>query len=220
MQDQKSSVRHIAIYGTDKGRGKRWELPIDENNPYDIKALKLACLNPPANRYVRYNPFPNVVLGDWHDDIGKVDWDERFLCEVKRFSKIMVKRFPRLGGGFIILQSSTKLHKIRDESLDKIAYTYKSKSYHTVFNGKVSYNELDSMLAWLCLFTKDMKLITWFLLQLIKGTYTLRLGFKGRKRPPKIVCCYGSQDGQIKKFLETYVFVQNFLRENEREIAK
>jgi len=111
----------------------------------------------------------------------KVDWDEQFLCEVKRFCMIMVKRFPVLGGGFIILQSSTKTHKIRNDTFTEFAY--KSKSYHIVFNGVVSKNEVQSILAWLCLFTKDNKLIIWFPLHLIKGSYTLRIGFKGRKKP-------------------------------------
>jgi hypothetical protein len=185
MQNQKSNLRHVAVYGKHDHKGKRWELLVDENNPKDIEALRLACLHPPKNRFPRFNPFPNVSLGNWDTEIAMVDWDERFLCGVKRLSTIIVKRSSALGGGFIILQSSTKLHKIRDESLDKIAHSYKSKSYHTVFNGKVSKSELDAMLAWLCLFTKDNKLITWFLLQMIKGTYTLRHGFKGRKKPPK-----------------------------------
>jgi hypothetical protein len=143
----------------------------------------------------------------------KVDLDERFLCEVKRFCKIMVKRFPVLGGGFIILQSSTKLCKIRNDTFTEFAYTYKSKSYHTVFNGEVTKDELQSILAWLCLFTKDNNLITWFLLQLIKGSYTLRIGFKGKKNPPRIVYRYGNQDKQIAKFLANRQFILDFLRD-------
>jgi len=115
------------------------------------------------------------------------------------------------------LQSSVKTRKIRNDVFTEIAYSYKSKSYHTVFNGEVSEDELQSILAWLCLFTKDNKLITWFLLQLIKGTYSLRIGFKGRKKPPKIVYHMGNQDRQIAKFLENRNFILDFLesiREN------
>jgi hypothetical protein len=118
--------------------------------------------------------------------------------------------------GFIILQSSTTLHKVRDESLNEIAYEYKTKSYHTIFNRSVSHEELNSILAWLCLFTKDNKLITWYLLQNIKGTYTLRHGFKGKKSFPKIVYRYGNQDKQIKKFLCNRAFILNFLKEESR----
>lgn len=114
------------------------------------------------------------------------------------------------------MQSSATTRKIRNDSFTDIAYTYKSKSYHTVFNGEVSKDELQSILAWLCLFTKDQKLITWFLLQLIKGSYTLRIGFKGRKKPPEIVCRYGNQDRQIARFLANRQFILDFIKEAGR----
>ena len=77
--------------------------------------------------------------------------------------------------------------------------------------GEVAEEELQSILAWLCLFTKDNKLITWFLLQLIKGTYTLRIGFRGRKKPPRIAYRWGNKDRQIAKFLENRNFILDFL---------
>ena len=98
----------------------------------------------------------------------------------------------------------------------EIACTYKSKSYHTVINCEVSKDELQSILAWLC-FTKDNKLTMWFLLQMIRITYTLWIGFKGKKKPPKIVYRWGKQDRQIAKFLENRNFVLDFFgfnREN------
>jgi hypothetical protein len=210
MQGQKShpNERHIAVYGSHNGKGKRWELHGTEKQL--SRVMEKIVQHPPKERFVR-NPFPNVVLGDWDDDIVKVDWDERSLCEVKRLSMMMNNRYNL--DGFIILQSSTTLHKIRNESLTEIAYTYKTKSYHTVFNRKVSFNELNSILAWLCLLTKDNNIIEWFLLQMIKGTYTLRHGFKGRKKPPKIVYRYGNQDNQIAKFLANREFILNFLKD-------
>ncbi len=210
--------RRVAVYGSHDKKSKRWELSGSEEEL--LKVLPLAVQHPPTQCFPRSpkdsrlngnNPYPEVVLGDHDTDIFKIDWDERFLCEVKRYCKIMVKRFPVLGGGFIILQSSVKTRKIRNDTFTEIAYSYKSPSYHTVFNGEVSGNELQSILAWLCLFTKDWGLITWFLLQLIKRTYTLRIGFKGRKKPPKIVFRYGNQDRQIKKFLENRDFILDFL---------
>jgi len=72
----------------------------------------------------------------------------------------------------------------------------------------------------LCLFTKDTKLITWYLLQNIKGTYTLRLGFKGKKKPPKIVYRFGNQDKQIAAYLSNRDFVFNFLEEESRNFRK
>lgn len=203
------TIRHVAIYGSHDRKGKRWELSGTEKQLRP--ALKLAVQHPPKQRFV-HNPFPNVVLGDWDTDIAKVDWDERFLCEVKRFSMLMNNRFGL--DGFIILESSTTTHKVRNEDLTEICYTYKSKSYHTVFNRKVTPYELMRMLAWLCLFTKDTKLITWFHLQLIKDTFTLRHGFKGRKKPPRIVYHYGNQDKQTAKFLSNRAFIHSFLEDS------
>jgi hypothetical protein len=214
-QSTAKNQRHIAIYGSHDKKSKRWEL---EGSKEELKkVLPLVVKHPPEQCFPRRNPFPKVVLGDWDNDMVKIDWDERFLCEVKRFSKIMVKRFPVLGDGFIILKSSTKLRKIRNDTFTDVAYAYKSPSYHTVFNGVVSKGELEGVLAWLCLFTKDNGLITWFLLQLIKGTYTLRIGFKRNKKPPKIVFRYGNQDKQIKKFLENREFILNFLNESGKK---
>ena len=217
MENQKLPLkRHISVYGSHEKKSKRWELSGSKEEL--SRVLPLAVQHPPNQCFPRLikNPFPNVVLGDFDDDIVKVDWDERFLCEVKRFCKIMVKRFPVLGGGFIILQSSVKTRKIRNDVFTEIAYSYKSPSYHTVFNGVVSKDELESILAWLCLFTKDWNLIIWFLLQLHKRTYTLRIGFKGKKKPPKIVYRYGNQDKQIAKFLENRAFILNFLAQSEK----
>ena len=209
-----NNQRHVAIYGSHDKKSKRWELSGSEAELKEV--LPLAVKHPPNQCFPRLtkNPYPNVVLGDFDIDMVKVDWDERFLCEVKRFCKILVKRFPVLDGGFIILKSSTKLRKIRNDTFTDIAYSYKSPSYHTVFKGAVSKDELDSILAWLCLFTKDWNLIIWYLLQQTKKTHTLRIGFKGKKKPPKIVYRWGSQDRQIAKFLENRNFILEFLELN------
>jgi hypothetical protein len=212
---KKANSLNISVYGSNNRKGKRWEL---SGTKKELKSvLKTACVNPPEKRFPKYNPFPNVVLGDHDTDIVKVDWDERPYTEVKLFSRLMNERYHL--DGLAILQSSTKHHKVRDETLEKFAYEYITKSYHTVFNRPVSHLELNSILAWLCIFTKDNKLITWFLLQNIKGTYTLRLGFKGKKKPPKIVYRYGNQDKQIKKFLSNRAFVLNFLEEESRKVS-
>lgn len=70
---------------------------------------------------------------------------------------------------------------------------------------------MNRILAWLCLFTKDNKLVTWFLLQMIKGTFTLRHGFKKSKSFPQIVYRFGNQNGQIAKFLANREFILDFL---------
>jgi hypothetical protein len=206
----KADIKHVAVYGHKNGQGRRWELA---GTPEELKSvLNTIVKHPPKERFPRYNPYPKVVLGDWDNDIVKVDWDERNLVEVKQFSRLMNERYHL--DGFIILQSSTHKREIRTEDLTQIAYTYKTKSYHTVFNRSVSWNELHSILAWLCLFTKDNKLVIWFLLQLIKGTFTLRVGFKKRKKPPRIVYRFGNQNGQIAKFLANRKFILGFLRDS------
>jgi hypothetical protein len=44
-------------------------------------------------------------------------------------------------------------------------------------------------------------------MQDIKETNTLRIGSKGDKKPPRIVYRYGSQNNQIKWFLENRAFI-------------
>ena len=54
--------------------------------------------------------------------------------------------------------------------------------------------------------------------RLIKGKYTLRIGFKGKKKPPIIVYRYPkdgrNQDRQIAKFLENRNLILEFLELN------
>jgi hypothetical protein len=95
---------------------------------------------PPKKRFPRYNPYPRVSLGDWDNDIVKVDWDERSIIDVKRFSFMLNNRYKL--NGFIILQSSIKTRKVYDENHKKIVYQYKVGSYHTVFNRPISWSEL------------------------------------------------------------------------------
>jgi hypothetical protein len=72
--------------------------------------------------------------------------------------------------------------------------------------------ELNRILAWLCLRLKDENLTKWFFMQLQKGTYTLRIGFKERKKPPRIIYRFGNQDKQIRKFLENRKFILDSLK--------
>ena len=203
------ALRHVAIYGAHDKKSKRWELAGTEKQLRP--AIKLAVEHPPRSRFPR-NPFPNVVLGDWNDDIVYIDFDEMSLVDVKRWSKILSVRY-RLDG-FIILRSSVKTHRIKDQELEKTVFEYKTKSYHVVFNRAVSTVELNRILAWLCLEVKKESLTKWFLMQLQKGTFTLRLGFKGNKKPPKIVYRCGNQDKQVAKFLANRRFIHSFLIQN------
>jgi hypothetical protein len=69
---------------------------------------------------------------------------------------------------------------------------------------------------WIALQTKDMNQIRYVQMQCIKKSSTVRVSKKGDKPIPEIVFAYGSQNGQIFKFLETMNFVNKGLREMER----
>jgi hypothetical protein len=154
---------------------------------------------------VKKNPCPNVILGDFYTNMLRVEWDKKTLRYIKLYSHILNKRYNL--DGFIILKSSNNIHKIWDIAYEKVLYSYKTGNYHVVFNREVSELEIYSILAWLCLYTKDEDLTKWFLVQCIKGTFTLRIGFKGRKKPPKILFKYGNQDKMIKEFLDNGNFI-------------
>lgn len=209
IQNQQSNLRHVAVYGKHNGKSTRWELTIDENNPKDIEALQIACLHPPKKRFNKYNPFPNVTLGDHNTDTVKIDLDGMSIIDVKHICFMLMKRYSL--EGFIILQSSSSTRLTKDEELLKTVYKYRMKSFHVVFNRSVSMVELNRILAWLCLRLKNESLTKWFFMQLQKGTFTLRIGFKGKKKRPRIVFRYGCQDKQIKQFLLNRKFILGFL---------
>lgn len=165
---------------------------------------------------MNHNPFPNVILGDFHDNIVKVDWDERCLHLVKRYSFMLYNRYEL--DGFLILHSSTKTIRIKNEELTKVVYQYKTRNYHTIFNQEISKDNIDAYLAWLCLEVNDYNLTKWYIMQRIKQTYTLRIGFKGNKNPPKIVFRYGNQDKMIKEFLDNRDFILNFLNAGDKNV--
>jgi len=159
------------------------------------------------------NPFPNIILGDHDNDILKVDLDNCYTIRIAKIIAFMLLYRFNLDG-FIILQSSTKTHTIKNEELIKVVYRYKTRGYHIVFNRKVSESENKSILAWLCLQLKDDNLTKWFLMQCIKQTFTLRIGFKGKKiKPPKIVYRYGNQDKMIAVWLANREPILDFLKQ-------
>ena len=85
--------------------------------------------------------------------------------------------------GFIILRSSPK-------------------HYHLVFNAPVSWSKNLHIIAWIAQRIKNRSLNAYVIMQCIKESSTLRLGFKGDKPSPRIVFRYGKQDKQIKSFLK------------------
>ncbi|HKZ93545.1 MAG TPA: hypothetical protein VJ249_03050 [Candidatus Bathyarchaeia archaeon] len=164
------------------------------------------------DQQLRVNPFPNVIIGDFDNDIVKVDLDNCYsIKQPKCIADMLNNRFKL--DGYIILRSSTKTHTIRNEELTEVVYRYKTRGYHIVFNREVSESENRSILAWLCLQLKDENLTKWFVMQCIHQTNTLRHGFKGKKiRPPKIVFRHGNQDKMIAKFLDNRQYILDFYR--------
>jgi hypothetical protein len=70
-----------------------------------------------------------------------------------------------------------------------------------VFDGGVSWTENMRVVAWVALLSHNRGLAKWFLMQCIKGCSTLRVSFKRKKPPPRIVYRHGKQDQNIKDFL-------------------
>ncbi|MFX0137935.1 MAG: hypothetical protein ACFFDN_30110 [Candidatus Hodarchaeota archaeon] len=76
------------------------------------------------------------------------------------------------------------------------------KSYHVVFNRKVSWSENIRAMAWASLYSKIIELDTWFHMQCIKESSTLRVSPKREKPSPRIVYREAKQDNQIANFLD------------------
>ena len=209
---RKSNQFSVAVYGSQNGKSKRIELSGTAKQLN--KTLALACVHPPKDRFVRVatNPYPSIVLGDHDTNIAKVELDENYgFADAKRIAFILNERHGL--DGFMILCSSSTLKKIERADYSGVAYRYRQKNWHLVFNRQVTFRELCSILAWLSLYLKDQNFDKWLKLQLIKGTFTLRHGFKKGKNPPKIVFRYGHQDKMIKQFLANRKFILKFLRE-------
>ena len=171
------------------------------------------------HRRVCENPFPNVILGDWVNNMVKVELDDCYsLRRVKSIAKMLNSRYSL--DGFRIYRSSTRTHSVMNEEGDKVVFQYRTKGYHIVFNREVSALENYSILAWLCLQLKDENLTKWFLMQCIKQTVTLRCGFKGCKNPPREVCRFGNQDKMIAVFEDNRDFVLGFLVEQQAMLAE
>lgn len=81
------------------------------------------------------------------------------------------------------------------------------KHYHIIYNRSVEWLENLNVVAWTSLLSHNVELMKWLVMQIIKGSSTLRIGKKSDKPAPRIVFRYGKQDGEIKAYLK-------FRREN------
>lgn len=205
------AVRNVSVYGSHNGRSKRWEFQETEENLKPV--LRLAVRHPPKKSFPRFNPFPNVVLGDQHTDIVKLDFDNTVYDEVLLWAYRTLFWFKL--GGFIIFQSSIKNYVVKRKG--RIFYCFKKGSYHVIFNRPVDWAENVRIMNWVALESGNEGLRKYVIMQCIKRTSTLRISPKGKKPIPKPIFHYGLQDEQIKVFLKNRMFVLDFLKEESRK---
>jgi hypothetical protein len=111
----------------------------------------------------------------------KLDLDNMNFKSAKDWAMLALEKFKL--EGFIILKSS-------------------KKCYHVVFDRYVSWDENLSIVAWVAILSKSLKLKDYLGMQCIKMSSTLRVAPKGKKPSPRIVYRFDSQDHAVKDFLE------------------
>ena len=134
----------------------------------------------------------NPIIGFSDDETVMLDFDNTIFRIVKYWA-FRAMCFHKLEG-FIILKSS-------------------ENSYHVVFNRPVSWSENTRIVAWVSLLSGNEKLNTYFLMQCIKESSTLRISAKDEKPSPRIVYRCGKQDKQIKEFLSWRGKIKEIIRE-------
>jgi len=120
------------------------------------------------------------ILGYSDRETVKLDFDDVPFKVVKYWAFRAMKRF-RLKG-FLIMRTS-------------------ENCYHVIFDREVSWSENMRIVAWVALLSRFEKLKTWFLMQCIKESSTLRVSPKKEKPSPRIVCRHGEQDKGIRSFM-------------------
>ena len=143
----------------------------------------------------------NPIIGFSDDETVMLDFDCTIFGIVKYWAKRTMNWFKL--EGFIILKSS-------------------ENSYHVVFNRPVLWSENMRIVAWVSLLFRSEKLKTYFLMQCIKESSTLRVSSKGEKPSPRIVFRFGKQDKQVKEFLfyrsEIKRIMRNMLNRKQENI--
>jgi len=87
--------------------------------------------------------------------------------------------------------------------------------YHVVFDRYVRWDENLSVVGWVAILSKSIKLKDYLGMQCIKMSSTLRVAPKGDKPSPRIVFRYGRQDNAIKDFLEYRKLITNINRRRD-----
>ena len=131
------------------------------------------------------------VLGFSDVETVKLDFDETPFCSVRYWASRAMRRFKL--EGFIVLKSS-------------------KKSYHVVFNRKVSWSDNLRVVAWIALLSHSPELQRYCLMQCIKKSSTLRVSRKREKPSPRIVFRSGKQEKQVKEFMKTRRIIKKIVK--------
>jgi hypothetical protein len=94
----------------------------------------------------------------------------------------------------------------------KVVYRYLKGSYLCIFDRPVKWETNVKIMNWVALESGNVNLQRYVRMQCIKQTSTVRISRKEKKPIPKVAFRFGTQDRQIKKFLETRKFVLDSLK--------
>lgn len=121
------------------------------------------------------------ILGFTDRMTVKLDLDNMNFKSARYWADLIMEKFRQKG--YIMLKSS-------------------KECYHVVFDRYVSWDENLSIIGWVAILSKSLKLKDYLAMQCIKMSSTLRVAPKGDKPSPRIVYRFGSQDHAVKDFLE------------------
>lgn len=127
------------------------------------------------------------ILGFTDRMTVKLDLDNMNFKSARYWADLVMEKFRQKG--YIMLKSS-------------------KECYHVVFDRYVSWDENLSIIGWVAILSKSLKLKDYLAMQCIKMSSTLRVAPKGDKPSPRVVFRYGSQDHAIKDFLDYRLLIK------------
>ncbi|MHA1974139.1 MAG: hypothetical protein ACTSW1_14165 [Candidatus Hodarchaeales archaeon] len=92
--------------------------------------------------------------------------------------------------------------------------------YHVIFDRTVDWSTNVSVMAWVCLQSKNPSLTKWFKMQGIKEGSTLRISTKQEKPAPALVYKKGSQCNEIQEYWELRHVIEKYLDEKYRKFMQ
>ena len=194
----------VAFYGSVEGKQKRIQVKGTEKELYQVAKL------------VMPNDISSVVIGDWDKETIRLDFDNTPLREVKLWAYRAYHWFKL--DGFIILRSSMKEYVVKEKK--RVIYRCLKGNYLVIFNRVVNWNTNVKVMNWVGLESGNPNLKKYVTMQCIKKTSTVRISYKGDKKPPKVIFRFGNQDKQIKQFLETRKITLNIIKQQKKRIEK